>query len=249
MINNIKKFIILLGCIILFCGCGSLLKVCIERPSDIAKANLYTDKHPLTANELKHLMHDDTTHYKVVVTYSHCCSPCIEEMMMVNSKLWNADTAHVRWYFVLNDCSSLKYDNTAFLRNYGIQTPYMYYWRDDDPRFCTTADNRMLNIAQYIFDEQPTIESVVNGIPCTFVVSPHGQLYTSYHKYANGEVVLGNLDGLWNLVYQQLNPTLIPWDTPRPVQSLDISCHDTVDYSAFGDYKHNPRICTPEGCF
>ncbi len=56
---------------VLFGGCG-LVKVCIEKPSDIANAYKYTDQHPLTAECLKHLLIDDTVHYKVVVFYSHC---------------------------------------------------------------------------------------------------------------------------------------------------------------------------------
>ena len=89
--------------VVLFGGCG-LVKVCVEKPSDIANAHKYTDQRPLTAESLKHLLQDDTAHYKVVVIYSHCCGPCQEQMRDTFSKLWNADTARVRWYFVLNDC-------------------------------------------------------------------------------------------------------------------------------------------------
>ena len=54
----------MLAAVLLFGGCG-LVKVCIEKPSDIANAHKYTDQRPLTIDGLKHLMKDDTTHYKV----------------------------------------------------------------------------------------------------------------------------------------------------------------------------------------
>lgn len=233
--------------VVLFGGCG-LVKVCVEKPSDIANAHKYTDQRPLTAESLKHLLQDDTAHYKVVVIYSHCCGPCQEQMRNTFSKLWNADTARVRWYFVLNDCSSLKYDNTKYLKHYGIETPYMYYLRDDDPHFCTAADDRMLNIAQYVFDRQPELEDVVNGIPCIFIVSQQGKLKTEYRRYADGKVVVGNFESLYQLIYKEIYPELVPLETPLQIQDLDFDQRDTADWSGWGNYDRKPRVCTPEGC-
>ena len=234
--------------VFLFGGCG-LIRVCIEKPSDIANAYKYTDQHPLTAERLKHLLLDDTVHYKVVIFYSHCCGPCREQMSQTYSKLWDADTARVRWYFVLDDCSSLKYNNTRFLRGYGIVTQYMYYLRDDDPRFCTTADDRFLNIARYIFADQPELEDVINGIPNAFVVNPQGRLKTEYRRYADGSVVLGNYEWLDYLLYNIRDNKLVPLETPVMVPELDFNHPDTVDWSAFGNYSRKPRVCTPEGCY
>ena len=169
-----------------------MVKVCIEKPSDIENAHKYTDQRPLMADGLKHLMMDNTTRYKVVVFYSHYCSPCQEQMKLVFIQLYNADTAHVRWYFVLEDCSSLKYNNTRYLKRYGIETPYMYYLRDDNPRFRTGAEDMLLNIAKYVFDRQSELEDVIDGIPCMFVVNPQGKLKLEYRKYVNKMVVANN---------------------------------------------------------
>lgn len=233
---------------VLFGGC-SLVKVCIEKPSDIANAYKYTDQHPLTAEGLKHLMMDDTTHYKVVVIYSHCCSPCRERMEDTYSKLWNADTASVRWYFMLEDCSSLKYDNTKYLRSYGIETPYMYYLRDDDPRFNTGTEDRFLNIANYVFENELELEDVIDGAPCVFVINPQGKLKTEYRRYADGKVVVGNMDDLSSLIYKNIYPKPIPLEKPLRVQDIDFDRRDTADWSDFGAYTRKPKYCTPEGCF
>lgn len=243
-----KKLIILLFATVLFGSCG-LVKVCIEKPADIANAYKYTDQHPLTAEGLKHLLIDDTVHYKVVVFYSRCCGPCQEQMRNTYSKLWDKDTAQVRWYFVLEDCSSLKYDNTKYLRSYGIETPYMYYLRDDDPRFCTGADDRYLNIAQYVFDRDFELEDVIDGIPNLFVVNPQGKLKTEYRRYADGKVVVGNVDRLECLLYSQTYPKYIPLEFPKGIRDIDFNHRDTADWSDFGAYTRKPKYCTPEGCF
>lgn len=232
----------------LFGSCG-LVRVCIEKPSDIANAYKYSDQHPLTAEGLKQLLLDDTTHYKVVVFYSHCCGPCQEQMRTTYSKLWNVDTARVRWYFVLDDCSSLKYDNTRFLRTFGIETPHMYYLRDDDPRFRTSAEDRFLNIAHHIFTDQPELEDVVDGIPNAFVVNPQGRLKTEYRRYADGTVVLGNYEWLADLLYEVCDSKLVPLDSPGSIVGLDFTHADTVDYTFGGNYDRKPRVCTPEGCY
>ena len=241
-----KKLTILMFATVLFGGCG-LVKVCIEKPSDIANAYKYTDQHPLTAEDLKHLLIDDTVHYKVVVFYSRCCGPCQEQMRYTYSKLWDKDTSLVRWYFVLEDCSSLKYNNTKYLRSYGIETPYMYYLRDDDPRFCTGADDRYLNIAQYVFDRDFELEDVIDGIPNLFVVNPQGKLKTEYRRYADGKVVVGNVDRLENLLYSQTYPKYIPLGTPSGIRDIDFDHRDTTDWTAWGSYTRKPKYCTPDG--
>ncbi|MBR2249483.1 MAG: hypothetical protein IJ844_03070 [Prevotella sp.] len=240
--------LLLLAATMLFGGCG-LVWVCVERPSDIANAYKYTDQHPLTADGLKHLLIDDTAHYKVVGLHSLCCGSCHEQLRYTYSKLWDKDTANVRWYFVLEDCSSLKYDHTKYLRSFGIETPYMYYLRDDDPRFCTGADDRHLNIAQYIFDHDYELEDVHPGIPTLFIVNPQGKLKKEYRRYADSTVVVGNVEYLGNLLYSQIYPKYIPLESPKGIRDIDFDSRDTADWSDFGSYTRKPKYCTPEGCF
>ena len=167
-------------------------------------------------------------------------------MKLVFNRLYNADTAHVRWYFVLEDCSSLKYNNTKYLKRYGIETPYMYYLRDDDPRFCTGADDRFLNIAQYVFDSQFELEDVIDGVPCMFVVNPQGKLKLEYRQYSN-KVVVANYESLYELLYKDVYPELVPQEKPLRVQDLDFDHRDTTDWTSFGNYDRKPRVCTPDG--
>ena len=169
-----------------------------------------------------------------------------EQMKLVFNRLYNADTAHVRWYFVLEDCSSLKYNNTKYLKRYGIETPYMYYLRDDDPRFCTGADDRFLNIAQYVFDSQFELEDVIDGGPCMFVVNPQGKLKLEYRQYSN-KVVVANYESLYELLYKDVYPELVPQGKPLRVQDLDFDHRDTADWTSFGNYDRKPRVCTPDG--
>ncbi len=245
--QRMKLILVMVAAVVLLASCG-LVRICIEKPRDIENAHKYSDQRPLTADGLKHLMMDDTMHYKVVIFYSHCCGPCQEQMKRVVKYLWDADTAHVRWYFVLEDCSSLKYDNTRYLKRYGIETPYMYYLRDDDRRFRTGAEDKYLNIAQYVFDRESELEDVVDGIPCMFVVNPQGKLKLEYRQYAN-KVVVANYDRLYELLYKEIYPELVPQETPLRVQDLDFDHRDTADWSGFGSYTRKPRVCTPEGCF
>ena len=169
-----------------------------------------------------------------------------EQMKLVFNRLYNADTAHVRWYFVLEDCSSLKYNNTKYLKRYGIETPYMYYLRDDDPRFCTGTDDRFLNIAQYVFDSQFELEDVIDGVPCMFVVNPQGKLKLEYRQYSN-KVVVANYESLYELLYKDVYPELVPQEKPLRVQDLDFDHRDTADWTSFGNYDRKPRVCTPDG--
>ena len=245
-----KKVIYSLLILLLFNSCG-LIRICIERPKDIANAYKYTDQIPLSAESMKQLIAEDTAHYKVFVFFSHCCGPCIEQMRLTYSKLWNADTANVRWYFVLDNTCCLKYDNTRFLQYFGINTPYMYYLHDDDPRFNILSDDGFLNLAQYVFSKQPELEDVINGIPNLFIVNPQGRLKLEYHQYADGTTVVGNMDCLAGLVYKDYYityPNLIPYDTLGRIQGIDFNQLDTVDWSCFGNYNRKAKICTPNGC-
>ena len=235
----------------LFSSCG-LVVICRSYPSDsdIANAYKHPDQIPLTAEDMKHLLLDDTTHYKVVVFYSVCCGPCLEQMRDTYSKIYDIDTANVRWYFVLENCSSVKYDAGKLLRKYGIVTPYMYYLRAEDSNLRADDEDYLWNLAQYVFGELPELEDVMAAIPNAFVVSPQGQLKTEYHKYADGSLLLGNFHELYKLVYGQTYPDMIPYDTPVSVRNLRFDEVDTVDYTIWGEdipYR-KPKVCTPDGC-
>ena len=231
----------------LFSGCGiRLIAVCNEKPSDIANAYKYTDQRPLTADGLKQLLMDDTLHYKVVLFYSYCCGACREQMRDTYSKIWNVDTSLVRWYFVQRDCSGLKYNNTDYLKRYGIETPYMYYLRDDDPRFRTGTENQLLNIAQYVFDKETELVDIVDGIPNVLVVNPKGKLKMAYHRYDDGQVVLGNFEHLEDMIYSETTPEYIPLERSLGIQDLNFDQRDTIRY--YGNYTQPEHVCTPQGC-
>ena len=104
---------------------NSLVRVC--NPSDklLREApTKYADHTPVTAAELRHFLLDDTSHYKILVVYSYCCSGCGEAMRDTYIPLMHSlDTSRCRMLFVLDDCGSLPW-NADYLNRYGITTQH-----------------------------------------------------------------------------------------------------------------------------
>ena len=106
---------------------------------------------------------------------------------------------------------------------------------------------RYLNIAQYVFDRDFELEDVIDGIPNLFVVNPQGKLKKEYRRYADGKVIVGNYDRLYELLYKEVYPKFVPLDKPLQVQDIDFDRRDTTDWSAWGSYTRKPKYCTPDG--
>lgn len=161
--------------IVIFCYSCNSVQICIETKRKIRISDVYVNQIPLTVKELKELITQDTTHYKVVVFYSPCCGPCIEYMKTDYKKAYHSCDTTVKFFFVLNDCGGLKY-NEDFLSSSGVNPEKMYYIRDTSKSFYyKTSENRMINIVNYIFDPQPQINRNL-GVPTTCIVSKDNRL-------------------------------------------------------------------------
>ena len=79
------------------------------------------------------------------------------------------------------------------------------------------------------------------------MVNPQGKLKKEYRRYADGKVIVGNYDRLYELLYKEVYPKFVPLDKPLQVQDIDFDRRDTTDWSAWGSYTRKPKYCTPDG--
>ncbi len=177
MLNINYKFyfkLIIVLIFLLFTSCNSI-QICIETKRKIKTSDRYSNQIPLTVKELKELVAKDTIHYKVVIFYSPCCAPCIEYMKTDYKNALQSVDNSVKFYFILNDCGGLKY-NEAFLLSSGINIDKMYYIRDTSSDFYfKTSTNRQANIINYVFNPSKKINSKL-GVPITCIVSKDNKL-------------------------------------------------------------------------
>ena len=165
---------------------------------------------------------------------------CIEKPSDVAISIYyDIDTNNVRWYFVLQDCSSLKYDNTKFLQKHGIKTPYMYYLHDENPIYnAKDNDDYYWNLAQYVFGEDSGLQDISLVHPYVFIVNPQGKLKMEWRKYPDGKLLLGNFNDLKSLLYAQEGSELVLRKNPVSITSLDFNSADTTDLSNEKYYYH-----------
>ncbi len=236
----------------MFQGKRSLVRVCYPSEKLLREAETkYTDHTPLNADDLRHILVDDTTHYKIVVIYSYCCGPCHEAMPTVYVPLMKSlDTARCRMYFILDDCGSLPW-NADYLAQYGITT--RYYMRDADTLFrWRMADGKLTNmhnwtnIANYALQPRRAFTDC-NGVPLTLVVSPDGCVKQVLEQYNNCSwmtaydlrVMVRDSLTVYDLDFDRI-------DTVRYDGDWTIDDADTPDTVSFR--THQPRrYCTPDG--
>ena len=233
---------------------NSIVRMCYPSDKLLREAQTkYADHTPLTADALRHMLMDDTTHYKMLIVYSYCCSGCSEAMRSTYVPLMQTmDTSRCHMYFVLNDCGSLPW-NADYLNQYGITT--RYYMRDADSLFlwynshgkATNAQN-WTNIANYITQPHRAFE-YCEYAPLTLIVSPDGRVKQEFQQYND----LGYLTAydLRDMVYRD---SIMVYD-------LDFDRIDTVHYHytwgieenlspdtvTFRHYQPRPKFCTPDG--
>ena len=263
--NDMKKGIILaVIASLLFSGCfrepfvgllqskHSPVRVCYPSKRLLRKAETkYANHTPLNADDLRHLLMDDTTHYKIVVVYSYCCGPCHEAMPTVFVPLMKGlDTARCRMYFILDDCGSLPW-NDDYLAHYGIAT--RYYMRDADTLFrWRMADGTLsnmqdwTNIVNYALQPRHAFTDCA-GVPLTLVVSPDGCVKQVLEQYNNCNRMTAY--DLRFMVRDSLSVYDLDFDridTVRYEEDWTIDDVDIPDTVAFRTY-HPRRYCTPDG--
>ena len=226
----------------------SLVRFCRPNQRMIKKSVEYTDHTPLTAEKLRTMIMNDTTHYKIVVIYSYCCGPCQEQMRDIYAPMYKTiDTSECKMYFVLDDCGSLPW-NTDYLAQYGITE--RYYLRDDDPMFKEGNEHRLTNIANYVTQPQAAFTDC-NYVPLTLIINKEGKVKQVAYIYNDRS--LSTAYSLFKMVnIDSLN-----------VQELDYNKIDTIAYNrnydyympevdtiSFRTYKPTPKqmnYCTPDG--
>lgn len=262
--NIIKTFIVLALGTILLAGCfrepfvgmfqgkHSLIKACYPSEKLLREAEIRYNNHtPITADDMRHWLKDDTTHYKIVVVYSYCCGPCREAMLTVYVPMLQIlDTSRCRMYFVLDDCGSLPW-NDEYLSNYGIST--RYYMRDADTLFrWRMADGKLTNqqdwtnIVNYALQPRRAF-SDCGFLPLTLIVSPDGRVkqvceqYNDYSRlttYDLRDMVLRDSLTVYDLDFDRIDT--VRYDYPY---GIDEEPADTVSFRT-----HRPnRYCTPDG--
>ncbi|MCK9320711.1 MAG: hypothetical protein M0P32_01775 [Bacteroidales bacterium] len=176
-----KLFSLIVISLFIFSSC----QICIETPRTIRKAASYQNHIPLTAKELKSMLTEDTTHYKFVVLYNPCCSPCIQYFRLTYPSIMDHyDTSQVVWYFILEETGGIKY-NEKFLKDLNIHTK-MYYLKDNTPEFCSKNENNWNNLANYIFTDSNNKIDDIFGIPINFIVNKEGKVKKVIYNYPNG---------------------------------------------------------------
>jgi hypothetical protein len=159
-----------------------MVQICSEENNkSLKKALEYPDNIPISVNDLKDFLFNDTIHYKVVVFYSPCCAPCNKEMKTIYRKAIESCDSSVRFYLILEDCGGVKY-NASFLTQSGILNQKMYYLRDSSVLFKKANDDRFTNIVNYIFSPDHEIIET-NGVPKNFIVSKDNRLKISRYVY------------------------------------------------------------------
>ncbi|MBP9990088.1 MAG: hypothetical protein KBT45_01485 [Bacteroidales bacterium] len=165
-------------------GC---VRLCYESPGRIRQAAQYTSQIPLTVNELKTLIDQDSNKYKLVVLYSNCCGACRKRFGDTYSQLWHKlDSSTVSWYFVQIDCGGVKW-NEDFLKSYGISTA-MYYLRDDSPEYLSSNGN----ITNCLFNRR--ITDGATATPTTYILDKNGTLKLAYYIYSDGTTSVEPMD-------------------------------------------------------
>ena len=235
----------------LFQGERSLVKVCYPSEKLLREAQTkYADHTPLTADDLRHLLHDDTMHYKIAIVYSYCCAPCKEAMPTVYAPLYKAlDTSRCRMYFILDDCGSLPW-NSDYLNHYDI--PTRYYLRDADSLFLWRMEDGKLsnnqnwtNIVNYALLPSRAFTDC-DYAPLTLIVSPDGRVKQVFERYNDYEHIVPY--DLRDMVRDSLTIFDLDFDRIDTVSyNVDYGPdRDAPDTVSFRSHRPN-RYCTPDG--
>lgn len=205
-------------------GCN-LITICYDTSRSIKKAASYTNQIPITVEELKRTMEEDTSHYKIVVLYDLCCEPCAYKCKNLYSQLIRqTDTSEIKWLFVKTSSGGMS-SSEEFLNGCGIFQK-LYYLRDDTPKFAAKISNteRFLMISRFLAD-CPMINDGY-GIPINYIVDKSGRIKLKCQEEGDGSFII--------------MPMQIE-DITKPLRELDFQLMDTIMIKS-------QAICTPQGC-
>jgi hypothetical protein len=187
MKKKIKKILlIVLLALVLFIAVLVILAVTQSKYSPIAinyptermikRSTEYVDYiTPLTADNFRKMLENDTTHYKIVIVTSTACKPCALDMKNIYLPMYKSlDTSEYKMYFILQDCGGIVWHYDYFI-NLGIEDGY--FFRDDDSLFNENKyfDNRVTNIINYA--TQPKVAFTRGDqTPLTLIINKEGKV-------------------------------------------------------------------------
>lgn len=139
----------------------------------------YAKKHDfiecLDADQLKHLIISDTTHYKIVMIYSTGCGSCMEHLKRVYAPAYSQQRDDVKFYFISENTGGIRYCRDE-LERFGLYDGKVLCFLDDSPQFDNQSKGKnanlqiLNNLTNHIF----TNGSIVTGnfgLPCEYIVS------------------------------------------------------------------------------
>jgi hypothetical protein len=198
-------------------------KICVETEKTIKLAKKKGYK-ALTVKDIKKMLLNDTTHYKIVIFYSPCCGASEEHMARTYPKiLKRVGKEKVKWYYVLDNTGGIVY-NEDLRKNYGIDNFEKYYLHDS--KF--PLDNAgFANIANYIFDKDDIKINDELGLPTNFIVSKDGKLLKSLFVYNDVKAIhttdlYSILDkDLEDLDFNKIDTVRIPYSKHETMQEME----------------------------
>ena len=208
---------------------------CRCNKKDFAKSLYNTDCTPLTANELQSMILEDTTYYKALLFYSPCCGGSLARSKYYKQVYELADTNTTKVYFIIENCSGIKYAK-QFLNSYQIYPDHYYYIRDTEPPFNYTFSRDTTVIPKIEF-MRSTFENASqvdegSGMTVSMFVNPRNEL-----KLLRIIAPENNLECLSSLRAEYLENFDITKLDYSVIDTMYVSSED-ADF-AIPDYKHN----------
>ncbi len=157
--------------------CQSCLRVQVAIPNRwnerYAKSHDYIEC--LDADQLKHLITSDTTHYKIVMVYSSGCGACMEHLRRTYAPAYARHRGDVKFYFISESTGGIKYCREE-LERLGMYDGKVLCFLDENPQYNNQNQGKdanlqvLNNLTNHIFAKGPEVNGNF-GLPCEFIVS------------------------------------------------------------------------------
>lgn len=157
--------------------CQSCLRVQVAIPN--RRNERYAKSHDyiecLDADQLKHLIISDTTHYKIVMVYSSGCGACMEHLRRTYAPAYARHRGDVKFYFISESTGGIKYCREE-LERLGMYDGKVLCFLDENPQYNNQNQGKdanlqvLNNLTNHIFANGPEVNGNF-GLPCEFIVS------------------------------------------------------------------------------
>lgn len=140
----------------------------------------------IDVTELKNLILNDTTHYKVLFFYSTACGCCHKHFSLFYSNALKNFNKDVKIYFLPESKVNNFYNDKLFLKDKHIYNGTIYYLKDTNE--CYDINNkRTINIINNIFNSKTHIESL--GLPTSVIVSKSNIIKIRECHFLNDSII------------------------------------------------------------